>query len=273
MKRLPPIRALGTEVFAGWGRHLDTQLAAALAFFSALALPPLMALTFAAAESIFGASAVQQVVYARVAETAGTSAAELLASAVSASRVSQAAGPAALVGLVGLLFAATGLVYQAQMALAHVFEWERGGGVKQTLLLRALGLGAIVVAAALTVALFATIAVLDALDVFARVNGLATGAAFAAVALAATLMSYHWLSGRRVPWDAAFVGAVIATLGVLLGRYGFQIYLRYARINSLYGSAGSIFGLLLWVYAVAMLYLVGAEVARAWMVVREGAST
>ncbi len=172
-------------------------------------------------------------------------------------------------GLVGLFVAATGLVYQAQMALAHVFEWERGGGVKHTLVLRALGLGAIVVPAALTVALFAAIAVLDALDAFARVNGLATGAAFAAVALAATLMSYHWLSGRRVPWDAAFAGAgsppwaccsaATCSRSTCATRKSVRSTAAQDRSSgSCCGSTPS-----------RIVYLVGAEVARAWMVVRE----
>ncbi len=262
------IRQLVAETVKGWGRHYDVQLAAALAFFSALSLPPLLALTLSAAERIFGQTEVAEFLYARLSETAGADAAALLRSAVEAVRVTGAGGMSTVVSVLGLLVAASGLVYQAQAALAHVFEWRRDGGIRHTLLLRAVGLAALAAVAALFVALFAALTIIDALEVFGAASGLVSGLAIAFAAFGATVLSYRWLSGRAVGWVASLLGAALTTVAVMIARWGFGIYLTYARPGTLYGSASSIFALLLWVYAVALMYLIGAEVARAWSVVR-----
>ena len=272
MSRVPPIKALLAETLAGWGRHLDPQLAAAIAFFSSLALPPLLALILAAAEALFGSASVQEFVFSRIASTVGPDAARLLTSAISASRVTGGRDVAAIVGVVGLLVAATGLVFQAQAALGHVFEWKRESGLRHTVVLRALGLAAIAAAAALSVAVFAVISVLGALDVLGAVSAITSTFAVAVAAFGATVMSYRWLSGRRVPWSAALVGGGVTTVAVLIGRYLFQVYLGFVQVGSAYGGAGSVFVLLLWIYTIALVYLVGAEISRAWMVLTSASS-
>ena len=55
------------------------------------------------------------------------------------------------------------------------------------------------------------------------------------------------------------MGVIVATLLFMLGRSLFSIYFRLIDINSIYGAAGSIIVLLIWIYFVAQVFLFGAE--------------
>jgi membrane protein len=262
------MRALVAETYAGWRRHLDLQLAAALAFFSSLALPPLAALTLAGAEAIFGRDAVRDFAYQRLEASAGTEVARLLSGAVE-TYIAGRSGLPTVLAVVGLFFAATGLLYQAQLSLGHVFEFARPSDFKSTVRLRGLGLAGIVVAAVLVVALFGVLSLLSAIQVLSPAVSALTTAAIAATALAAAVFSYRWLSGRTVPWSAALAGGLFTTVSLLVGRSLLSAYLGVVGVGSAYGSVASVFVLLMWLYAIGVVFLVGGEVARAWMTLAE----
>jgi membrane protein len=264
MAGVPPIGELAREAYAGYRRHLDLQLAAALAFFASLALPPLAALALAGAERVFGREEVRAFAYNRVAAAVGPDVARLIAGAVEGYAVGRGSLPAVL-GTIGLFVASAGLIYQAQLALRHVFEFEKPSDLKRVLRLRGVGLAAIAALVGLVMALFAALAVLSAVEILGSVSNATTTFAVALVALAATSLSYRWLSGRTIPWGAAIGGGVVATLSLLVGRSLFAIYIGVADVGSAYGSFAAVFVLLMWLYAISAVYLIGAEVARAWM--------
>jgi membrane protein len=265
MAGVPRMSALAREAYAGYRRHLDLQLAAALAFFASLSLPPLAAIALAGAERIFGSEEVREFAYDRVASAAGSDVARLIAGAVEGYSVGRGSLPAVL-GTLGLFIASAGLIYQAQLSLRHVFELEKPSDLKRVLRLRGMGLAAIAALVGLVMALFAALAVLSAVEVLGSVSSATTTAAVALVVLTAAALSYRWLSGRTIPWGAAVGGGVVTTVSVLVGRSLFSVYIGLADVGSAYGSFAAVFVLLMWLYAFSAVYLIGAEVARAWMV-------
>jgi membrane protein len=261
----PRMQILVGEAYSGYRRHLDLQLAAALAFFSSLALPPVVALALAGAEAFFGRAEVRKLVYDRVASTAGPQVAQLIGDAVESYGFGQGSIPA-LLGTIGLFIASVGLVYQAQLALRHVFEIEKPSSFRRVLRLRGLGLAAVAVLVGLVVALFGVLALLGAVGALGPLTGGVTTAAVAATTFVAASLSYRWLSGHTVPWPASMAGGAFTTVVVLVGRSLLSVYLSLSGVGSAYGSVATVFVLLMWLYALAAVYLLGAEVARAWMV-------
>jgi membrane protein len=72
---------------------------------------------------------------------------------------------------------------------------------------------------------------------------------------------------RSVRWDTALVAAAVASLGFEVAKKLYSLYLsEFARIDALISNANAIALLLfvLWVYAVACLFLLGAEVAETY---------
>lgn len=76
---------------------------------------------------------------------------------------------------------------------------------------------------------------------------------------------------RSVSWDTALVAAAVASLGFEVAKNLYSFYLgQFARIDSLVSNANAIALLLfvLWVYAVSCLFLLGAEVAETYDLMR-----
>ncbi len=87
-------------------------------------------------------------------------------------------------------------------------------------------------------------------------------ALFALVALTAL---YRWVPHTRVPWRAAGLGAVVATLALAIVHLGFQIYLNVAAdLNVIYGSLAIVLFFLVSLLVFWFAILLGAEAS--WVV-------
>jgi membrane protein len=69
-----------------------------------------------------------------------------------------------------------------------------------------------------------------------------------------------------VEWTAVFVGALVTSVLFLAGKYVFGIYLTSSVLKSVYGAAGSLFLLLVWVYYSAQVFYFGAEIMKIYAV-------
>jgi membrane protein len=70
---------------------------------------------------------------------------------------------------------------------------------------------------------------------------------------------YKILPDARVRWKDVWAGAVMAALLFSAGRYFIGLYLRHSSLSSLYGAAGSLVIVLLWIYYSAQILFFGAE--------------
>ena len=89
------------------------------------------------------------------------------------------------------------------------------------------------------------------------------GSAFAVLAPLIALV-YRWLPDAVIAWRDVWVGASVTCLFVLGGSFLIGIYLGYASPASIYGAAGSLIVLLLWIYYTTQIFLMGAVFTRAW---------
>jgi membrane protein len=89
------------------------------------------------------------------------------------------------------------------------------------------------------------------------------GSAFAVMAPLIALV-YRWLPDAVISWRDVWVGASVTCLFVLGGSFLIGIYLGYASPASIYGAAGSLIVLLLWIYYTTQIFLLGAVFTRAW---------
>jgi len=84
-------------------------------------------------------------------------------------------------------------------------------------------------------------------------------------ALVALMALYRWVPHTRVPWRAAFIGAVVATAALLAVHVGFQAYLGVAAgLNVIYGSLTIVLFFLISLLVFWFAVLLGAEAS--WVV-------
>ncbi|KPK52194.1 MAG: hypothetical protein AMJ63_10195 [Myxococcales bacterium SG8_38_1] len=89
------------------------------------------------------------------------------------------------------------------------------------------------------------------------------GSAFVVLAPLIALV-YRWLPDALISWRDVWVGAAVTCLFVLGGSFLIGLYLGRVSPGSVYGIAGSLILLLLWIYYTTQIFLMGAVFTRAW---------
>ena len=183
-----------------------------------------------------------------------------------------------VIGILVLLFSATGVFAQFQAALNRAWEVEpdpEAGGVKSFLFKRFFSAGMIAVAAfLLLVSLVLTTLVDEFLKmiqgvspgVVAQTLGIALNVA-ATVAIATALFAamYKILPDAKMRWKDTWVAALITAVLFVIGKTAIGWYIQYSNLGSDWGSAAaSMIGMLVWVYYTSLIVLFGAEIAQFW---------
>lgn len=75
---------------------------------------------------------------------------------------------------------------------------------------------------------------------------------------------YKVLPDAEIPWRSVRVGAIFTSLLFMLGKYLIGIYISYAAVGSVYGAAGTIVVIAVWIYYSAAILYFGAEFTRVY---------
>jgi membrane protein len=77
-------------------------------------------------------------------------------------------------------------------------------------------------------------------------------------------MIYQVLPDARIRWRDVWVGALVTALLFVFGKHLLGLYLGNSATASVYGAAGSVVVILLWVYYSSQILLFGAEFTRVY---------
>ncbi len=75
---------------------------------------------------------------------------------------------------------------------------------------------------------------------------------------------YRVLPNRALLWHDVMAGAIITTVLILIGEYLIALYLGLTALSTRYGAAGGAIAVLMWIYYSAQMFLLGAELTKAW---------
>lgn len=276
MGKLKLVYRISVSAVRGWLADGGTRLAAAVAFFTALSLAPLLTLILAILSMFLGDEAARGLLADEIANVTDRESARFIESMIGSSVPEGSGLLTSILGGALLLWGATRLFYEIQEALDVIWGTKSSGQVFKTALKRrALALGmCLVVAFLLLVSLALNTALAFAVDsVRFDLPGkdwlwwvVETVTSWGIVTMLFIAL-YRWLPLADVPWRSAVWGAVVSAGLFGLGRSAFSIYL--SRQDQFGGAAGSLIALLLWVYFSSQVFFLGAEIAKAEMRQRE----
>lgn len=242
-------------------------LAAALAFYAALGLAPLVLIVIKIA-SLLDPHAQDHAV-AEISNFVGVTTGEVIAQIVEAADRNQTTGTiAATLGLLTLAFSATGVFAQLQTSLNRIWavgESAARGGVLHWITKRALSFGMVLAIAFLLLVSLMVSAVLSALfsqeTVFWQgLNLLVSIGLFTAL----FALMFRYLPDVEIRWADVWTGAAVTAALFSCGKWAIGLYLGRSFVSSAYGAAGSFVVLLLWVYYSALVFFFGAEITEAY---------
>ncbi len=259
------------ETFSAFFRHKCPRLGASLAFYTLLSLAPLLLIVIGLVGPLAGADNARGQVVAQFRDLVGPQGAEAVDTMLDSTKSPSGGALSTVIGLVVLVFSATGLFIQLQDALNTVWNvpdrpakylgiWRT---VRNFLLSfsTVLGLGfLLLVSLVLGAGLSGMQKWLEA-----RIGGgswwLVAANVLLSFALATVLFAYIYkmLPAARVSWKSVWVGAVVTAALFTLGKFLIGLYLGQAAPGSAFGAAGSLVVLLVWVYYSTQLLLLGAE--------------
>lgn len=77
-------------------------------------------------------------------------------------------------------------------------------------------------------------------------------------------MAFKLLPDVRIAWRDVWLGAALTSLLFAVGKTVIALYLGRSRVSSVYGAAGSLVVILVWVYYSSQILFFGAEFTKVW---------
>ncbi|MEA3187087.1 MAG: rane protein [Chthoniobacter sp.] len=258
-----------------WAEDKASTLGAALAYYTAFSLAPLLILPIGIAGLALGEEAARGQILEQMRGLVGEQGGKAVEGMIqSASKPSQGI-LATIVGVVTLLFGASGVFGQFQASLNAIWgvEPKTGRGVAGILKDRFLSFGMILVIGFLLLVSLVLTAGLAAAGKW--VGNLMPGTeaighlvnfvvSFGVITLLFAMI-FKVLPDVKMSWSDVWLGAGVTALLFTIGKFALGVYLGKSATESSPGAAGSLIVLLLWVYYSAQIVFFGAEFTQIYV--------
>jgi membrane protein len=253
---------------SSWIADRSSAAAAALAFYCAFSLAPLLIILLTIAGWVVGVETAYGQLSDTLTQLFGSATAEVLLDAMKQSQESEGLAAAAI-SIVSLVVGATTVFAALEEALDNIWRAQALAptGVWGWFRVRILSFGVILAVGFLLLVSLSITSALAALRkiIAARFTELVVVATVLDLLISLGLIAglialiYRYLPSKRLPWRPVLIGAVVTALLFHLGRWLIGLYLADATQPSAFGAAASFAAMLLWLYYSAQIFLLGAE--------------
>jgi len=267
--RSHPVVALLREVLAQWRKDRALAHGAALAYYTLFSMAPLLVLVIAVAGLALGRAAAQGEIVGQVAGLMGPEGARMVEGMILRASKPTSGIVATLASLAAMFLGASGVFGELQTTLNDIFRAPPPArrGIRGLVRQRVAYLGMIVGIGFLLLTSLVVSAALAALDqllaeslpVASRIlPALNFSVSFLVIAGLFALI-YRALPDVKLHWRDLGIGAAITSLLFTVGKSLIGLYLGRAGTTSVYGAAGALVLVLLWIYYSAQVLFLGAE--------------
>jgi membrane protein len=263
------------EAAKAWKADNAFKHSASVSFYTLFSMAPITIIAVTVAGIFMGPDVAHKQLADQLASLVGQSTAEMIQKAAEASQEEDRTGWKAALGVGLLLFGATTVFAQLQDSLNKIWGVRAKPNERGWLILliqRLLSLAMVLtVGFLLLVSLILTTVLTSVLGRFgtgwSKSALLLQGTDFAVGLVVITLlfaMIFKIMPDVRLRWRDVWVGALVTAVLFTVGRHLIALYLGRSTVASIYGTAGSLVALLMWVYFSCAILFYGAEFTRAY---------
>jgi membrane protein len=255
-----------------WQADEANQLAAALSYYTAVSIAPLLVLVVVIVGFFLGRAAAESELIAQLEGTMGEQGAAFLQAALENADQPTLASVAGILSFATLLWGSTNVFSQLQNSLNKIWDVEPkpGLGIMATIRSRFLSftmvlgvafmlLVSLVISAALAAVANWGRGILPGADWIWQVVNFAVSLGVVTLLFAAI---FKVLPDAEISWRDVWLGAAVTALLFTIGKFALGLYLGNA--GSAYGAVGSVVVFLLWVYYSAQILFFGAEFTQVY---------
>jgi membrane protein len=271
------------EFFMEFAANKVPKLAAALAYYTIFAFPPLLLIVMRLSDIFYGREAAEGRIYQELVTLIGKDGALQIQEIIRNAAHSSGGRFAAIIGVITLILGATGVFAEIQDSINTIWHLKakprKGRGFLRMVINRLLSFSMV---AALGFLLLVTLTANSLMDIFLQgfserfpkvetvvlyiINLVLS---FFIIAFLVALI-FKVLPDAKIKWRDVRPGVVITALLFMGGKFLIGYYLGRSRLSSTYGAAGSVIITILWVYYSAIILFIGAIFTRLYIMHRKG---
>ncbi len=247
-------------------------MAAAMTYYTMLSLAPLMMIAIAIAGYFYDGAVAQAELIDQVRTVTTDGIADTVASLIKNATQPNSGLLAGTISIAILLFGASGVFSQLYDTFNDIWQvpYESRVGWRFKIQKRLIGVGMVLLAGALllsTLMLSSAITYLTTvLDAPTLVNWLNLADRSLSFLLLPIIFSviFWFFPSAKIQWQDVWPAGVLTAVLVASSRYLVEAYLKFSSTSEVYGAAGSLVVLLVWVYITGTLVFYGASFSHAW---------
>jgi membrane protein len=268
---------MAEETLDSWSEDDAPRLAASLAYYTLLSSAPLLVVSVAVADRVFGQKAVEGQLAWEIHTLVGGQAAEAIQSLLRDAHRPAAGLIGTLLSLATLIVGASSVVVELHDALNRVWGVPQSsagwfGNLLRLIKLRIYSLLSVIAAGCLLLmSLIGSVFIATIGKFFSPSlpgpEWVLHAAAFAVTFLLLALVFgaiYKLVPDVRLRWSDVLMGASVTSLLFTIGKQLLAIYLGRVGFQSTYGAAWTVVLFLVWVYYSAQLFFLGAEFTKVY---------
>jgi membrane protein len=263
------------EAFIEWNDKDPFRQSAVIAYYAIFSIPGLLVLIIAIAGYFFGIDTVNENIINQISDTVGTETAMQIKETLEKSSRSRSTTWGSIVGIVILLVGATGVFVELQKTLNLIWnvKLKPQNSFITILNARLFSFGLILAIAFLLIISLVISAAVSAfgnwivVDTSYAVNSIIIAIKFIislCVMTALFAMIFKILPDAKIKWKHVWLGSLLTGLLFAIGETILSYYFGKVEPASVYGAAGSIILILLWVSYSSMILFFGAEFTAAY---------
>ena len=278
MKTKHTIKNLGKLfkiTFNEWNEKDPFRQSAVIAYYAIFSIPGLLVLIITIAGYFFGNDTVNQDILRQVSSTLGSETALQIKDILEKSHQSKSTVWGSIIGIVILLIGATGVFVELQKTLNLIWnvKLKKQNGIILYLKSRMFSFGLILAIAFLLIISLVISTALAAMSDWVKVdtspfmitvfNILNLIISLAVISLLFAMI-FKILPDAKIEWKHVWLGSLVTGLLFTIGKTALAYYFGQAEPASIYGAAGSVILILLWVSYSSMILFFGAEFTAAY---------
>jgi membrane protein len=261
--------------FRGFSDDKGFKLSGSLAYTTIFSLGPLLLLVMSLASIFFGEQAIEGKIFSEINGLLGSSAARQIQELIKNIRFSGKTNFALTISIVTLFIGATGIFIEIQDSLNVIWRVKAKPkrGLLQFIKNRLLSASLIISLGFLLVVSLIINGAIQAMGTllekhFSGITLLVMGGMN--LILTALVISFLFavifkvLPDIKIRWRDVRAGALFTLVLFMAGRYLIGLYIQKTGTGSVYGAAGSVIVILVWVYFTSVILYLGAEFTQAY---------
>jgi membrane protein len=267
--------SLFKEAASAWSEDRAPRLGAAISYYTVFSLAPLLLISIAVAGFVVGGDTARTGVIDAMGGLIGTDGGKAIEGMIdNAAKHKEGGILASVLGVAMLLIGASGVFIELQDSLNTIWgvEAKPGRGIKGFLHDRVLSFAMVLGIGFLLLVSLVITAFLGAMGEWMS-STLPGGATLwqgvnmiVSLGVVALLfaMIFKFVPDVQLTWRDVAVGAVVTAVLFSIGKLAIGLYLGKSSTASVFGAAGSLAILFIWVYYSAQIVLFGAEFTQVW---------